>query len=283
MVGHMDLMNAQEMVRKRVGKCGTGAVAYAPKKWIGREVILVLPKEEEKNVEEKIVKVLQPNLAKIQGIFLYGSYARNEQTKDSDIDVLVVATEPFKVKAEGMDFIVISKELLIEKIKENPIEYYPITQEARPILNKELLDEIKKVKIEKSKLLWIKKSAGRPLKYIEELIKIDKKKGSKYLTSPSVIYSLFLRARGAYLAKCIIGGKTYYPTKQFREYVAESGVDSDLYGRLYSVYAAERDKKKSMVKVTLEEAKKFLGIVKKELQDLKVKTNGLQEEDNEGS
>ena len=281
MASCMSLMGAQEIVRKRVGRCGTGAVAYAPKKWIGKEIILILPKEGEKSAEEKIMEVLKPHLAKIEGIFLYGSYARNEQTKDSDIDVMVVATEPFKAKAEGMDFVVMNKEFLFEKIRDNPIEYYPMALEARPIFNGGLLDEIKKVKIEKEKLLWIEKSAGKPLRYSEELIGADRKKGSRYLTSPSVIYSLFLRARGAYIAKCIIGGKRYY-SKQFRDNLAGKGISNDLYGRLHSAYAAERDDKKTSVKITLEEAEEFLELVKKELYGLKVRING-QEEDRKGN
>lgn len=277
MTSKMNLMNAEEIIKKKVSKCGTGAAAYAPRKWLGREIFLVLPREEKKTVEKKIMDVLQPNLAKIEGIFLYGSHARNEQTKDSDIDVMVVATEPFKVAEHGMDFIVVNRKLLVEKIKESPAEYYMMVQEARPILNKGLLEEMKKIKIENNKLLWIRNSGVKPLKYVEELIEVDIKKKSKYLTSQSVVYSLFLRARGAYIAKCIINGRKY-SVEKFRKHLSENHIDQELYGRLYSVYALEREDKKSKIKITIDEIQKLLWVVKKELQNIKVKTNVRQKE-----
>ncbi|MBE3143839.1 MAG: nucleotidyltransferase domain-containing protein [Planctomycetes bacterium] len=46
--------------------------------------------------------------AKIKSVMLYGSYVRNEQTKDSDIDVLVVVDQslnPFSVRESLSDLL----------------------------------------------------------------------------------------------------------------------------------------------------------------------------------
>ncbi|MBI4044738.1 MAG: nucleotidyltransferase domain-containing protein [Candidatus Diapherotrites archaeon] len=53
------------------------------------------------------LEALKPHLSQIEGIFLFGSFARNEQTKESDIDVLVVPSKGIAIKkTEKFDFLV---------------------------------------------------------------------------------------------------------------------------------------------------------------------------------
>ena len=99
------------------------------------------------------------------------------------------------------------------------------------------------------------------------MIGVDKKRKSKHLSSPAVIYSLFLRARGAYIVRCLLHGKAY-SAKRLRQRLAKKGIVPELYNRLYSVYSAERDGKKPKEKITLPEAEKFLAIVKSEIESI---------------
>ena len=62
---------------------------------------------------KSLINQIKTHLAKMYGagikrVYLYGSYARNEQTKDSDIDVLVVVDQslnPFEVRESLSDLL----------------------------------------------------------------------------------------------------------------------------------------------------------------------------------
>ena len=87
-------MLTEETIRKRVVPFGNGSIVYTPKTWIGRDVIITLPKF---SLKEELFRILDPFLEIIKGVYIYGSYARNESEDDSDIDVLVICDKKFKI------------------------------------------------------------------------------------------------------------------------------------------------------------------------------------------
>ena len=84
-------IDAEEQIVKRVVESGTGGIVYAPRKWLGQEVIVILPKQPG-DIKERLIGILGPKLEHVIGIYLTGSYARNESAKDSDIDILLFLT-----------------------------------------------------------------------------------------------------------------------------------------------------------------------------------------------
>src|SRR3989338_4397245 len=80
----------KEQLIKTVVKSGNGGAVWVPKNWLGQEVIVILPDKPKLDIREKIVHLLEPYLRDIIAVFIYGSYARHEETKESDIDVMVV-------------------------------------------------------------------------------------------------------------------------------------------------------------------------------------------------
>ena len=82
-------------------------------------------------IKKKIIPILKKNKVVRAGIF--GSYARGEQGKDSDIDILVKTSSPL-----GFEFIGIQFELE-EKLKKKVdlLTYKSI----HPLLRKRILDE----------------------------------------------------------------------------------------------------------------------------------------------
>ena len=84
--------NVHEEIVKRVVPFGNGSIVFTPKKWIGQTVRVIL-EQEPINIKEDVLKTLQPFLEQVEGIYLFGSFARNEQEIDSDIDVLVIASK----------------------------------------------------------------------------------------------------------------------------------------------------------------------------------------------
>lgn len=83
------------------------------------------------DIKKKIIKILKKNKIKKAGIF--GSYARGEQTKNSDIDILIEPT-----RGMGLDFIGVKLEIEDKlKSKVDFISYKTI----HPRLRKQILEE----------------------------------------------------------------------------------------------------------------------------------------------
>ena len=132
--------NVYDEIVKKVVPFGNGSIVYTPKKWVGQTVRIIL-EGEPLNIKESVMEQLNPFLERIKGVFLFGSFARNEQTKESDIDVLVIADKRFKLEKKGkFEFIVFDEGTLKKELKGNdPFYTYFMLQEAKPILNEEFL------------------------------------------------------------------------------------------------------------------------------------------------
>ena len=91
-------------------------------------------KEIEK-IKEKIIPILKRNGVKRAGIF--GSYARGEQTKDSDVDILI---EP-NIKASLFD--VAGIEISIEKELRKKVDVLTYNGINRYLRKKIIMEEVK--------------------------------------------------------------------------------------------------------------------------------------------
>ena len=116
-------MQEERLIRK-VTEIGNGAHVFVPREWLNDEVIMV--RTPRINPQEEIIKVLGPYLDKVIAVFLYGSYARGEQERDSDIDVFVISREKFSVKSKNIDIVVIPESRIKSAIKLNPLLFYSI-------------------------------------------------------------------------------------------------------------------------------------------------------------
>ena len=82
----------QELI-KPIVKFGNSAGVILPREWLNGKAKIELV-EKPLNINKDILEILEPYFNDIQGIYLVGSYARGEQTQESDIDVLVEFSEP---------------------------------------------------------------------------------------------------------------------------------------------------------------------------------------------
>lgn len=248
---------------------GNGSIVYTPKKWVGERVTVILEREPV-NVKESVMKELQPFLHHVKGVFLYGSFARKEQTENSDIDVLVVADKKFKLEKKGrIEFIVIEEEMLEKELKgKDPFYFCQILREAEPILNEELLEKLKKIKINKKNFKWLLEESESALRIAEGFLKLDKMQGKKELDSTAVIYTLILRLKRIFLVQCIMKNKKY-SNKEFTSFIQKKGLTKELVEKFLEVYRNERDEKKIKKSVSVEEAGKLYEIAKKELKEMK--------------
>ncbi len=260
----------KEQIRKKVAKSGNGGAVWVPKDWLGEEILITRIETPKLSIEEEVINLLLPYLKNISGIFLYGSYARNEETKDSDIDVLVITKNKYKlekIKKFDINFIEIKK--IKEAAQKNPF-IYQIISEAKPIINSYLLDELKQSKKDfKNFIRWFKETTYDSIKISEEFINLDEMESS-YLTSYNVIYSLILRLRGIFLIKSVLN-KNKFSNSYFKRSITKyiSGFEIK---KIYKIYKNIRDNERvENEKIDINTVKKLLKILKEEAGNLDAK------------
>ena len=188
----------QEII-KQAFKLGNSSGILLPKEWNGRKVAVRLI---EKSIQQEILDILSEEdlLKNVIGIFLAGSYARDEETETSDIDILVITDSINKqIKKGKYDLFIISKEKF-EKTFMKSIYLASLINEAKVILNSDFLNN------HKNKIWNI--SLKKTLEEIESITKINEKfvmlnfELSKKV-GDETIYSLVLRLRELYLIDCL--------------------------------------------------------------------------------
>ena len=254
-----------EMQMKEVRPWGNSGGILLPREWIGKQVKIVLA-DRSLEIKKEVLKILEPWLDDIIGIYLVGSYARTEQTEDSDIDILVVSKEIRKAFTSGKyEIEIIPLKNLISLLERFPAAIYPKIIDAEAIINKSLLEEIKsEIKITKKSMIPYIKSCKEILKKHKRLIKDDKNTGS-YLKSYSVIYSLILRLKALYLMKSILGNRTH-TNKEFKKYlISKTGIDENQLEEIFSVYYSIAHNKKVKAKIPISLAESLVNLLEKEL------------------
>ncbi len=255
----------EERIIRQVTEIGNGAHIFAPKEWLGEEVIIV--RTPKKNPKEEILKTIYPYLDKIIAVFLFGSYARGEQEKDSDIDLFIISDEKLKIKSKGMDIVVIPEEKIEIAKRINPILFYSMLEEAKEIINPSYLKRLKKEKINFKYFRNFLEETTKSICSSKEIIEMDKKLKNK-TSSASIIYSSILRLRGIFIINLLLKNKKY-SKKIFKEWVVKnSKVD---YDKAYEIYRAIRDDKEISQRISIEEGESLLSMLIKETGDLSKK------------
>ena len=274
------MIEAKEQLIKKVVRSGNGGAVWVPKNWLGDEIIVIRPEKPRLPVKEEVIRLLVPYLRDIVAVFLYGSYARKEETADSDIDILVIARKKFNIKKiDKFDIKVIELDKLKRTIEENPIMYYSTIQEAEPIINSSLLDDLKKIEIKNKKFEWFIDTTKDFIKTNKEFIELDKLEG-EYILSYSTVYSLILRLRGILLIRCIINKKEF-SNKLFKQWITKY-VPCQEYKKIYGAYRSVRDNKKIKEKeIKIIYAEALLKLLEDEIKKLEEETSGKQKKEAE--
>jgi len=261
--------NVYDEVVKEVMPFGNGSIVYTPKKWIGRSVRVIL-EEEPIEIREHIVGQLQPYLEHVKAVSMHGSFARDEQTPDSDIDVLVIADRKFSLEKRGrFDFTVMAEDTLRKELEgKDPFYVYSILQEARPILNEGLLEELGKIRIDKRNFKWLLEESESALRIVKGFLRLDKLQKRKQLDSKAIIYSMILRLRGIFLVQRILKNKKY-SNWEFKLFLQEKGLAKELVEDLYGIYRAERNGGKTNKSISLADCERLYQITKGELKKMR--------------
>ena len=252
----------EDKIIRQVTGIGNGAHIFAPKEWLGEEVIIV--KTPRKDPKEEILKIIYPHLDKIIAVFLFGSYAREEQEKDSDMDLFIISDERLKIKSKNMDIIVVPEEKIEMAKKINPILFYSMLEEAKQIINPSYLKKLKEEKINFEYFKGFLEETKKSIDSSKEIIEMDKKLKNKE-SSESIVYSSILRLRGIFIINLLLENKKY-SKKIFKEWIIKnSNVD---YDKAYEIYRAIRDNKKTDKRISIGEGESLLSMLIKETEDL---------------
>src|SRR3989338_1812470 len=227
------------MITKIVQQIGNGGHIYLPKEIIGQKVVISLVEKTMQEIEEEILNLLKPYLRHIKGIYLHGSYARNEQTPESDIDILVITDSKIKIKKKINEYEIISVSLeQIEKtIKHNASLILPALKEAKPILNQEIIEKYKKEKLTKKNTKWYIETTESSLKLAKFLVE---EKDIKNM--PSIVYPLIMRLKGLCMIKSLIIDRKY-SNKDVTNHLVKKGISIEKAEQLDRMYREHRDKK----------------------------------------
>ena len=266
----------REQIVKTVVKSGNGGAVWVPKGWLGEEVVVILPEKPKLDVKEKVIHLLEPYLKEIISVGIYGSYARNEHSKDSDIDVLVITEDnslKLDFKEEKLDIVSLPVDKLKMAIEKYPVIYYFMVQEAEPLINGYVLQELKNIKISRESFKAYLRETKDHLKSSKELLELDKI-DDIYLKSYSILYSSILRLRGLFIIKCIIG-KNKFSGKEFKNWLFNLGLNPYEFESSYRAYRMIRDNEDTKsLRIKIGIAEKVLGILENEIRKLEARIYG---------
>ncbi len=249
----------RDVLEKEVVRFGNGSMVHIPKKWLGEKVLVVL-EEKQLDIEAEVMDLLKPHLSSVEGIFLYGSFARNEQTENSDVDVLVIADKKLNLGKRGkIDLIASTKEDFIKELKnDSSLFLHRLVSEAKPILNKSMLDELKTIQIKPDFGIFLDDTIGA-FKKTKQLL--EENNDNVFLDSNTAIYSLILRLKGLFSIQCF-AKKLVFSNKKFIELAKSHGFDEKTLNELLEAYRSERDGKNPTIKIQKKDAEKLFETAK---------------------
>jgi predicted nucleotidyltransferase len=254
-------MQKEEQLMKVVKTFGNGAHIFVPKEWVGEQITLIRPKI--KSYKEKIVEIIRPYFESISGVYLYGSYARDEQREGSDIDLLVISNKKIKIQSKGFEINCIEKENIQKAVKIAPLLMYAIFSEAQVIINSGLLEELKSKY--QPQVKYFKEyfdSCKRIIKINQEFLNSEAKE--QYSLSQAVPYSIMLRLRGVFIIHNLLKGDKY-SYKEFKKWIIKKSPQVD-FDAVYEVYKNAKDEVKSKQKIKTENLYVLLELLKNEVE-----------------
>jgi predicted nucleotidyltransferase len=235
---------------KQITKAGNSSNVLLPKEWLGGMARVELIEKPIDMVEDTI-RILKPYLKDILGIYIVGSYARKEETKESDIDILVITKESNKRIQKGKyEVILISKDNLDKAMKENIIPLLSMIKEAKTILNEGLITEYKNINPNEKNLRWIIEITKSSKKLNKQAIRISRE--LKENISDGIIYSIILGLRSTYTINCLKNNKI--PTKKGLMDLLNKIVKTE---EPYSAYLRSKDNQRDKKSISPEIAEKL--------------------------
>ncbi len=249
---------------KLVQKFGNSGHVVLPKGYIGKRVRFITEPKRFEDIKSEVLETLKPYLEHVLGVYLYGSYARDEQTVHSDVDIFVVADTKLKIvnKFDGYSIVTVTPIELERTLKNNAVLILPIIKESKTIINQTLLEKYKDCKFTKVNTSFFIESST-------QVLELNKKGLELNFDIGSLIYSLILRIRGLLIIKLILSNKLYSKYSLFL-YLQNNGLDGYKVEELYNIHNKEKKgiKVKESDIITKEDIAKLLIMAERLLKEV---------------
>ena len=249
-----------ELIKNTI-RVGNSAGVLLPKEFLNTQVKIVL---QPLNIEKDILDILieEKILKNVLGCYLIGSYARKEQTIESDVDVLVITDKINKRIEKGKyEIICVSKEEVERQLTENILPILPMIKEAKTIINEDLIREYIDSPLTKKNLKWHIDTTKSAMKVVKEYIKLAEEMEKK--VSDAASYSLILRLRTLYIIDCLRKGRLW-KKEEFLDLIKKISGSLIAYER----YLESKNNNAKKCKLPIEEAKKLMDYVNKKIKEL---------------
>ena len=191
-----------ELVRKIV-RVGNSAGVVLPREWLNGTAKVELVRKP-LDIKGDILKILEPYLEDISGIYLVGSYARGEETENSDVDVLVITDKIGKnIESGKYSIVLVPKDVVESTLKNNALPILPRIKEAKALINNELIGKYKRTELTKRNLKWYLEVTKSAMKVNEAFMNFARVQGKNSKLTDGIAYSLILNLRSVYIIDCI--------------------------------------------------------------------------------
>jgi len=255
-----------EIQVKKAIKAGNSSAVILPRAWLGREVRIELIKKSPEKILKEVIEIVEKyiELKEIIGIYLTGSYARGEEDKNSDIDLLIITKDSDKeIIKEGIyNILIISEELLKQKLESDLLPVGPMIKEAKALLNLKYFNSIEVRATKKNTKLYLDTTEYK-LRMIKEIIDKMKKKGKKYLND-RVAYTLVLRIRTLEIIKNLIENKRYSKKEFIKKIRKIAGINA------YERYLAVKNNLEEKNGISIDETEKLYEHLKRQMEEIKI-------------
>jgi len=247
---------------KKTVRAGNSSAVILPRAWLDREVRVELVKKTPKIILQETISILEKHIKseEIIGIYLVGSYARKEEDKNSDIDILIITSNTNKEMIhEGIyNILIVSESLLKWKLENDLLPVGPMLKEAKPLINYTYLNSLN-VKVTKKNIKWYVDTTNEKTELIKKALENIGKR-----VNDRVAYSLVLRIRTMYLIQRMSKNKIYSKRELINLLRKISGSNN-----AYESYLNVKNDEEESYKTTKEEAEKLYEHLKQQLDDLR--------------
>ncbi len=237
----------KEIVRPVV-KVGNSGGVLVPRAWVyGKARVVLLEKRPEP--EKEVFALLEEYLPDVQALALSGSYARGEQTAESDVDVFAIThTLNRRVRQGKYDLLLVSEEHLKRSLAGNILPLLPMLIEAKVLMNREMIERYQTTPVTKKNLSFHFETSASALAVVAADLALLREAGINEVGGATA-YSLVIRLRELYIIDCLLHNKRWN-TKGLLALLR--GVVGDT--RLYQEYGRVKQGFKAKGLVTLEAA-----------------------------
>ncbi|MFH1052815.1 MAG: DUF2080 family transposase-associated protein [Candidatus Woesearchaeota archaeon] len=253
-------------IEKIVQKGGNSGHIYLPKDTVGKKVAVILIEKSLEDIKNEVIDILKPYLNDIKGVYIVGSYARNEQKPDSDIDILVVANSKIKIQDKISQYEIISAsiEQIKNTLRNNAVLLLPMIKEAVPIINEDLIEKYKYYRLNKENTKWYIETTETSLGLAKDWMMEE----DKY-SLPNIVYPLITRLKGLLLVQALMNNKKPANAELFH-LIERKGISNKIVKQLYKMYQEKRDNKEiSPNNISYKDIHLLLDLVEKTLKRVK--------------